>query len=228
MPGWACALVALAAAIAGGWIGLHLGEAFGYALARWADRDIADLKDELIWCILMGGLVCAFASAAIALFLTGARPWMQRTAAIAVCVVTVGAGALLFAAYPWPKTSGIPVVEYELRLPAGLPLPKHSEIDLVIWSEKYGQGCYIADVRMAGNRPEIVGNMVLQLNNREPSVSLALNRETEGRWKLPIKPDAALDKAFGPWQRIEFIPSARTKPLPAGNYDIRYRVRSYM
>ena len=125
-------------------------------------------------------------------------------------------------------TSGIPVVEYELRLPAGLPLPKHNEVDLVIWSDKYGQGCYVADVHMAGDRPEIVGNIVLQLNNADPSVSLALNRKTEGSWKLPIKPDAALDKAFGPWQRIEFIPSARTKPLPPGEYDIRYRVRSYM
>jgi len=228
LPGWACALVAVVAVISGGWIGLHLGEAFGYALARWADRDIAELKDELIWCILMGGLVCAFSGVAIALLLTGVRRWVQRTAAIAACVTTLGAGALLLAAYPWPKTSGIPVIEYELQLPPGLPLPKHSEIDLTIWSKKSGQGCYIRDVRMAGDRPEIVGDMVLQLNNLEPSVSLALNRETEGRWKLSIKPDATLDKTFGPWQRIEFIPNPNAKPLPQGDYNIRYRVRRYM
>ena len=41
---------------------------------------------------------------------------------------------------------------------------------------------------------------------------------------------APLDMAFGPWQRIDLLPSPRadTVPLPAGEYHIRYRVRRYM
>ena len=41
-------MLAPAAAIVAGWRGLHLGEAFAYALADWVDRDIAELKDVLI------------------------------------------------------------------------------------------------------------------------------------------------------------------------------------
>ncbi len=83
---------------------------------------------------------------------------------------------------------------------------------------------------MAGDRAEIVGDIVLQTSNLTPTVSLRLNTKTESYWRLPIKPDAALDKSFGPWQRIEFIPTPRPNmpPLPPGDYEIRYRVRSYM
>jgi hypothetical protein len=71
--------------------------------------------------------------------------------------------------------------------------------------------------------------MVLGLDNLAPTVSLTLHK-AEGVWRLPYKPDAALEKSFGPWQRIEFIPNPRRSrpPLPAGDYDVRYRVRRYM
>jgi hypothetical protein len=113
---------------------------------------------------------------------------------------------------------------------AGLPLPGRDNIDLTIWSEKSGQGCYIRQLRMASDRPEITGDMVIYASNLSPTVSLGLNQTSAGYWRLPIKPDAGLDKTFGPWQRIEFIPTPRPNvpPLPSGEYEIRYRVRSYI
>jgi hypothetical protein len=82
---------------------------------------------------------------------------------------------------------------------------------------------------MADDRAEITGDMVLQTSNLTPTVSRRLNGKTEGYWRLPIKPDAALGKSLGAWQRIEFIPPPRANvpPLPPGNYKIRYRVRTY-
>ncbi len=61
LPGWACAALAAIAAFLGGWLGLHLGEALAYALAELVDRDIAELKDVLIWFIVLGAPVCAAA-----------------------------------------------------------------------------------------------------------------------------------------------------------------------
>jgi hypothetical protein len=47
---------------------------------------------------------------------------------------------------------------------------------------------------------------------------------------MPIRADAKLDKAFGPWQRIEFVPNPRENvpPLPPGEYEVRYRVKKYL
>jgi hypothetical protein len=229
-PGWACAALAALAAFVGGCLGLHLGDAFAYALAELVDRDIAELKDVLIWFNVLGALVCAIVGIWLTLWLTRSRAWTQRSAPIALGIVTLGSAAIILDAYPWPKSSGIPVVDYELRLPAGLALPDLGNIAITIWSVKSGQGCYIRQIRMAGYRAEVVGAMVLQTSNLTPTVSLRLNNKTENYWRLPIKPDAALDKTFGPWQRIEFIPTPRANvpPLPAGDYEIRYRVRSYM
>ena len=228
LPGWAYVVLVALAAFLGGWLGLHLGESFGYALARFADRDIAELKDVLIWCIVLGAAVCAVASVWFLLWVVSARIWARRSALAALAFVTVGAATVIWAAYPPLKTSGDPVIDYELRLPAGLALPNHNDIDLVIWSGKSGQGCFIREIRMAGDRPEIAGNMVLRTTNLAPTVSLSLYRAMEGGWRLPIKPDAALEKNFGPWQRIEFSPATGARPLPAGVYEIRYRVRSYL
>lgn len=230
LPGWAVALLAPVAAIVAGWLGLQLGEAFAYALAEWVDRDLAELKDVLIWCSLMGALVGALAGIWLTLRLARTRRWIQRSALIVTGLAAFGAVAIGLAGYPWPKASGVPVIEYELRLPAGLATPNLSEIDLGIWSGNNGHGCFIRELRMAGGRPEITGSMVLGLDNLTPTVSLALHRKAEGVWRLPYKPDAALEKSFGPWQRIEFIPNPRRSlpPLPAGDYDIRYRLRRYM
>lgn len=230
LPGWACAGLALAATIAGGWLGLHLGERFGYGVAWLTDRDIAELKDMLIWCILSGAIVCAVAGVWLALRLTRSRAWAQRSALVALGVVTLGAAGIVLAAYPSPKSSGIPVVAYELRLPPDLPFPVFGNIGLTIWSQTSGQGCYIEILRMASERAEIVGSMVLQTSNLSPTLTRTLNQNSEGHWRLPVKPDAALDKSFGPWQRIEFIAPRRANvaPLPPGDYQIRYRVRRYM
>jgi hypothetical protein len=51
----------------------------------------------------------------------------------------------------------------------------------------------------------------------------------ERHWRIPNVGDAALDRTFGPWLRIEFLPPHHEYllPLPAGDYEIRYRVRHY-
>jgi hypothetical protein len=135
---------------------------------------------------------------------------------LAAGLATFGAVAVGLAGYPWPKTSGTPVIHYELRLPAGLAMSRPNDVDPTIWSGKNGHGCYIRDMRIASGRPEFTGSMVLDLDNLTPTVSFTLDRKTEGVWRLPYSPDAAFEKSFGPWQRIEFIqnPRRRLPPLP--------------
>jgi hypothetical protein len=228
---WLIRLVlAIAAAVAGGWAGGVVGAALVYTIAALTDRDIAELKDMLIWGSITGILVCAFAAIWLVMWLTGAGKWAKRAALVSLCFFVLAGGALMTASFDWPKSSGTPIVQYELRLPAGAPLPERDKIGLTVWSEKMGQGCYIAQIRMADGRPEIIGDLTLNTTNNNPTMSLELDRTTAGYWRLPYKPDAALERSFGPWQRIEFIPTPRANvpPLPAGDYEIRYRLKKYM
>ena len=144
-------------------------------------------------------------------------------------VMLAGAG-MMAAAYDWPKSAGNPVIDYELRLPAGTVLPAHeNDIRLFVWSDRSGQGVYIKDVRRAGERPEIVGSLVLSENNLSPTVSIQLPNGPERHWRLPYGPNAKLEPAFGPWQRIEFVTPLGRQPIPSdGDYEIRYRVRRYL
>jgi hypothetical protein len=61
-------------------------------------------------------------------------------------------------------------------------------------------------------------------------MSLGLDRGQESHWTMPIRADAQLEKAFGPWQRIEFLapPRENIPPLPPGEYEVHYRVKKYL
>jgi hypothetical protein len=222
--------LAVVAAIPGAWIGIAATNALVYAIAALTDRDIAELKDMLIWSMITGLLAGGLAAIWLVLWLTSAGKWAQRVALIPLCIAALGGGAITVAAFDWPKSSGTPIIQYQLRLPAGAPLPERDKIGITVWREKLGQGCYIDQIRMADGRPEITGDLVLHTTYENPTMSLELDRASAGYWRLPYKPDAALEKSFGPWQRIEFIPTPRANvpPLPPGDYEIRYRVRKYM
>lgn len=223
-------LLAICAAVAGGFAGMQIGEAIGYAVARLTDRDIAELKDMLIWCLIAGMATGATAGAWVTLALARTPRWIQRSALLLLSVIGLGGTAITVAAYDWPKSSGHPVVHYELRLPQGVPLPPMSELRLEQWQGKSGHGIYIDRTGMVDGRAQISGSFAINRDSEGADMALGLARNVESRWRIPYAGNAKLEKAFGPWQRIELLPSPRegVEPLPAGEYHIRYRVRRYM
>ncbi len=223
-------LLAMATGVAGGFAGMQFGEVASHAIARLTDRDIAELKDMLIWSLIAGMASGAVAAVWIVLKLTRMPRWLQRSALVLLASVALGGSAITVAAYDWPKSSGHPVVQYELRLPVGVALPPMSELRLAQWQGNSGSGIYIARTGTVDGRAEIAGSFVIGRDSKGSEMSLGLARNVESRWRIPYAGDAKLETQFGPWQRIELLPSPRggVMPLPAGEYLIRYRVRRYM
>ena len=153
----------------------------------------------------------------------------QRIGLIATGVAVVVGALLLLGSFDWPKSSGTPEVLYEIRLPAGTTTPRVERVNVILWSDRAGQGCYVAGVRRDGDRPVIAGSFLVN-GSGERTLSLGLDREPQGYWTMPIKGDARPEKQFGPWQRIAFtpIPRENAAPLPPGDYEVRYRVRKYL
>jgi hypothetical protein len=223
-------VLALLAGAGGAWLGLRYGDALGILLADLVDRDVAEIKDTLIWGIITSAAFLALVGVWLAFTLTRAPRRLRFATLAALGLVALGGAGMMAAAFDWPKSAGAPVIDYELRLPAGTTLPANqNDIRLFVWSDRSGQGIYIKEVRRAGARPEIVGSLVLGETNLSPTVSIQLPGGPERHWRLPYAPDARLEPAFGPWRPIEFVTPLGRQPIPSdGDYEIRYRVRRYM
>jgi hypothetical protein len=221
--------LAIAAFIGGGWLGVYGGSVLAYAIAGWTERDIAELETMLIWSTLAGGLTGAIAGVWLALAGTRCSREAQQSALVAGGAGAIVGALLMLGTFDWPKSAGTPQVMYELRLPAGTPQPRLDRVNVILWSDKAGKGCYVSGLRRDGDRPVIAGSFLVT-SQGDQTLSLGLDREPQGTWTMPIKASAKLDKAFGPWQHIEFTPIPREKvsPLPPGEYEVRYRVRKYL
>ncbi|AMN42979.1 hypothetical protein RHPLAN_45500 [Rhodoplanes sp. Z2-YC6860] len=221
--------LAIVALIGGAWLGLYGGNWLIYAIARWTDRDITELKVMLMWGTLASALIGAVLGVWLVLICTRCSREARRVGLIATGVTVMVGALVMLGSFDWRKSSGVPEVMYEIRLPAGAPQPRFDRVSIILWSDRAGQGCYIAEVRRDGEQPVISGTFRVN-GSGERTLSLGLDREPQGYWTMPIKSDAKLDRDFGPWQRIAFTPIPRENgsPLPAGDYEVRYRVRKYL
>lgn len=225
-------LLVVAAAVAGGALGLSYGDLLGYALAAVVDRDPAELKDTLIWGIVGSGATLAAVGAWLALVVTRAgAPWRHGALALVAAVALASAG-LMAAAYDWPKSEGVPVIEYQLRLPAGYALPGDTggiaPISLGVWSAGSGRGAHIRSFDEIEGHLVVSGSFLLGKGDVEPMMSIRFLDGQLSYWRIPYTPDAALEADFGPWLPIEFVaPPGRELVTADGAYEIRYRVRRY-
>ena len=217
------------AALTFGLVGLAAGGEVARIVAQSENRDIGDLKGMYVVGSLVAAPVLALASVWACLAITRATRRAVWLAGAAFGLALLGAIPFVAGAYEPVKTSGSPVLAYELRLPASLGPRDPSDIDVTMWSERDGFGCSIKSVRAIGGRQVVSGTCVIDETNQSPTMSLRIRPEAEGYWRVPRGPDARRETSFGEWITLEFMPSPRaTAPLPGGPYEIRYWVRSFV
>ena len=159
------------------------------------------------------------------------RRWLVLVSALGLLLLLGTAAVAVVTMRPWEKRSGLPLVEFEIRLPVGILLPDDRNIQVMLWSGNAGTGCRVVEVRRAGERPVVAGNFRVNRDDQDARLSLRLSNMAEGFWTIPVdRKAAALDQRFGTWQPIHFLPQPRMDdaPLPHGDYDVRYRVKRYL
>jgi hypothetical protein len=220
-------LVAAAAGIAGG---TQLGEKFGAAISYVVERDPAELKDAIIWCIITAPFVCGTGAAWLAILISGSS-W-HRGAMWAFVLVGTLSASMIYVSYEPLKAFGTPVLDFELLLPEDLKVDGIGRVDLTIWNGASGQGCYIRSIDQLGSRQQISGSMTLNPTNYEPRVSVEFHNGDRwfagGFWVLPYKPDTALEDRYRPWSEITIKGAIRDIPLVEGAFSIRYRARRFI
>jgi len=225
LPPWALVALATVSALAGLWLGYPLAQLLVVGVATATDRDVTELKDMVISAAICGPIVGAAGAVWLALIVCRAGQRARTTAMAAFALLTVAGAAMMATAFDWPKASGAPVVRYELRLPPGTEV-NMGNIDFGIWAGRSGHGVYVERIAQVDGRPLVRGDFTLRQEGTEEVLALRIGRGPARRWRVPIAPDAKLEKDYGPWQRIEFLPGSA--PAEGDGYEIRYRVRKYL
>jgi hypothetical protein len=208
--------------------GMAFGAGVARALAAWQDRDIGELKGLYIWSSLAFGPVLSLAGLWAALVLTRGHSYAIRLVRNLFGGAVFVALFLCVASYEPIKTSGWPVIAYELRLPRAIEVPDRSGIDVTVWSETGGKGCAVDRIASIDDRLVVSGDCVI--TNDNPTMSLLIRPNAEGHWKLPVPARPAIERSWGTWTPLALLPAPRhgTLPLPEGEYGIRYRVRGFI
>jgi hypothetical protein len=137
------AAIAAAAALGFAWLGALFGQDAGHAVARLLRRNTAEVKDMMIWLFVASPFIMAALGIWLALLLTGAGRAARTLALSILPVMTAGTATMMAASYDWPKTTGTPVYDYELRLPAGVALSNPNLLDMTLWDDTAGTGCSV-------------------------------------------------------------------------------------
>jgi hypothetical protein len=228
------ATVAAVAALGFGWLGALFGQDVGYLVAHLLKRDPAEIKGLLIWLFIASPFVMAALGAWLALVLTGAGRAARTVALSFLIAMTAGAMAMMAVSYEWPKTTGVPVFDYEIRFPAGVQLSNQNLVDLTVWNNNDGMGCAVNGMTQHGDRVQVSGTLVLGRDNHAPTMSMRMREGAsfpypEAYWRLPNMPATRPQPEFSPWHKIEFVAPPRVVPsVPPGDYEIRFRLRRYI
>lgn len=140
--------------------------------------------------------------------------------AIGVVIVLVAASVGLYIWYaiqtatPWLKPGNV-VLQFELRLPAGAPMPAPHDVEIELQTDLNRMPGKLRDdgVRRDGERVVIAGEVDLAFRTRHRQVEFKIKGQPERRHEIRLADTAPHAPELGPWQ-----------PHADGS-EIRYRAK---
>ncbi len=124
-----------------------------------------------------------------------------------------------------------PTLEFEIRVPAGMPLPDRSAVRVEVHTDKNGGDGYFADpwLRTERDHRVIAGGVPLAQKTSSRMLVVTLPGQPTRLFRLGLSRDPASTAAFGDWRPPDFVDAPDLKgPQPAPTDDpvtMRYRIR---
>lgn len=125
-----------------------------------------------------------------------------------------------------------PVIDFELRLPAGVAVPADRQlVRVTLSSDKGATDAELAEGwrRVEDGRTVIAGSVPVYFRSGSRLLVLRLPLEPDRIFRLALRPDPRRTAELGPWQRVDLVAGAaaeRPRAPPAGEAaELRLLVR---
>jgi hypothetical protein len=234
-------LIAILVAILGGLLGAGLGCVAGFLIGSalagtfgMSGFEGASGYFALSIAIVMGfaGLI---AGMVLALRLTGVRGFAatagRTAAALAIIGAITAAGIMIRLATVEHFSDGNPTLEFEIRLPAGMPAPDRKTVDFEMQAGSQRSGGLLNTEWARRDGERVVLSGLVQLYTRTSSRILIATLPDQPRllFQIGLSGTPKVSEDFGKWQRVSFLDDMKAdsqprKPGAAETFEIRYKV----
>jgi hypothetical protein len=224
-------------------VGAALGFAFGSAAAGLVALVLGITSFEGAsgyFAVFVGGPIGAFAGLVAGALLALRRFGGHRTfAALAGRLAVVTASALVLVAggvgafwlmRPLVNANGpAPQLVFEIRLPQGVLPADGKDAEVELQTSKNRMPATLQAGRREDGRDVLSGSVEIYYRTWRRTLVLTLPDKTDVLFDLSLGLTPAHDKAFGAWQRADYIARAgdgeARRTTEADRYEIRYRTR---
>lgn len=231
-------LIALLAGLLMAAIGAVLGLAFGSALA--GAFGISSFEGAAgyfaVSIAILAGFVGLIAGIVLALWIKGGISGFfalgARTAVLLVVVAAIATGGVLIRLATVEHFSGgNPTLEFEIRLPAGMPAPERGKIDFEMQAGSQRSGGLFKDewMRREDNRAVLAGLVPLYTRTSSRILVVTLPGQPKLLFQLGLSATPKASNDYGAWQRVSHLDDMKQdsrprRPNADETFEIRFKV----
>ena len=229
-------LIAILAGVAGAGIAAVAGFALGAALA--GALGISSFEGASGYFALSIGIIAGFAGLVAGIVLAlryqgtrGLGALAGRTGiVVAVIAALVTAGVLIRLATVEHFSGGTPTLEFEIRLPAGMPAPDRGKVDFEMQAGSQRSGGLFKDewMRRDGDRVVLSGLVPLYTSTSSRMLVVTLPGQPKLLFQIGLSATPKVSTEYGAWQRVgnldDMKADSQPRPAAAETFEIRLRV----
>lgn len=229
-------LAGIAGAVAGFFIGIGIGTVLVPILKISSFEGGAGYFVIAIG--LLAGLIGLLAGIVFALRFQGGERKPGRILG-KTALVLAAIGALIFAGIQirlatlenFPGGNLTPTLEFEIRLPAGMPVPDRKAVDFEMQAGSQRSGGQFNDAWMRVEENRVVLSGFVQLYTRTSSRILVVTLPGQPKllFQIGLAATPKVSDDYGKWQIVSFLDDMKQdsqprKPAANQNFEIRYKV----
>ena len=155
-----------------------------------------------------------------------------RTAiALAVIAAVATGGVLIRLATIEHFSGGHPTLEFEIRLPAGMPAPERKAVDFEMQAGSQRSGGLFKDewMRREDDRAVLAGLVPLYTRTSSRILVVTLPGQPKLLFQLGLAATPKASADFGAWQRVSFLDDMKQdsqprRPSASETFEIRFKV----